>query len=75
MLKFGEICGRFFEKTKTGGCIRNPMCYTGRNEKRRIPPMAGRGRRKQNLTLDEQLIRTEEEIDELELRMEELNYK
>ena len=34
--------------------------------------MAGRGRRKQNLTLDEQLIRTEEEIDELELRMEEL---
>ena len=37
--------------------------------------MAGRGRRKQNLTLDEQLIRTEEEIDELELRMEELQKK
>ena len=37
--------------------------------------MAGRGRRKQNLTLDEQLIRTEEEIDELELRMEELRQR
>ena len=34
MLKFGEICGKFFEKTKTGGCIRNLMCYTGRNEKK-----------------------------------------
>ena len=34
MLQFGEICGRFFEKTKTGGCIRNLMCYTGRNEKK-----------------------------------------
>ena len=30
--------------------------------KRRISSMAGRGRRKQNLTLEEQLNRTEEEI-------------
>lgn len=34
--------------------------------------MAGRGRRKQNLTLEEQLGRTEEELEELEEQMEEL---
>lgn len=37
--------------------------------------MAGRGRRKQNLTLEEQLGRTEEEIGQLECQLEELNAK
>ncbi len=37
--------------------------------------MAGRGRRKQNLTLEEQLARTEEEMETLELQMEELQEK
>lgn len=34
--------------------------------------MAGRGRRKQNLTLEEQLERTEEEIGQLEKQLDEL---
>lgn len=37
--------------------------------------MAGRGRRKQNPTLEEQLNRTEEEIGELEMQMEELRQR
>lgn len=37
--------------------------------------MAGRGRRKQNFTLEEQLTRTEEELSELEQQMEKLRVK